>query len=405
VTVRRRRLAVVVCALVLLGALAAWQLSRPTPRWPDYDAVVSFDPAREGGHLLPNLDLLVQGERRGHPVRFITNSKGFRSRREFAHQVPRGVERILLLGDSYIDGMRTDQERTLGHVLEQTLRGTAADGADVEVLISGHNNPTNAWYYFQEHGYKYAPRLVILGVTLGNDLTWYSYQASFIPTAGPDGAVDLRPVASPRQVGREQPDLLLPADAYRAPSWLDPWEDREMRLRSVLASRAMIFAGLVPPVVGHPQSRRRHVYAADFFTSLVLFYRPLMPEGAGMFADFEAVLGGLARLVERRGSRLLVVLFPTRFQVSTGDWRLLARAYSLDPARFNLDGPNRRIADHCRKLRLDCLDLLAAFQAAEPVGGLYRPRGDMHLDESGQALAAREIARHLRASTGAGRRD
>jgi hypothetical protein len=395
--------AVAVCALVLLGGFAAWWLSRPAPRWPDYDAVCRFDPAREGGHLLPNLDLLVQGEWRGHPVRFITNSKGFRSRREFAHQVPHGVERILLLGDSHIDGMRTDQERTIGHVLEQTLRPTAADGADVEVLISGHNNPANAWYYFQEHGYRYAPRLVILGVTLGNDLTWYSYKAGFVPSTGPGGAVDLKPGTPLQQAGRERLDLLLPSNAYRAPSWLDPWEDLEMRARSFLARGPAVFAGLVPPVVGHPLTRRHHVYAGDFFTSLGLFYRPLTAEGAEMFADFEAVLDGFARLVARRGSRLVVVLFPTRFQVSEADWRLLWRAYSLDPARFDLDAPNRRIADYCRRLRIDCLDLLAAFRAAEPGGALYRSRGDMHLNESGQALAAREIARHLRAPTAKGR--
>lgn len=393
----RWTLAFAVPALVLVGWLVHSRLSRPAPRWPDYDAVCRFDPAREGGHLVPNLDLLVQGEVSGHPVRFITNSKGFRARREFDYQALPGVERILFLGDSYVDGMRTDQERTMGHVLEQILEEQATGGTEVELLISGHNNPTNAWYYFQEHGYKYAPDVVILGVTLGNDLTWYSYKASFVPVAGPDGTVALRLVPPFTQTGRERVDLLLPADAYLAPGWLDPWEDREMSLRSFLASESAVFAQLVPPMLAHVKSRRRHVCAGDFFTSLCLFYRPLMREAAEMFADFEEVLTGLKDLVERHGSRLLVVLFPTRMQVSAKDWRLLTRAYSLDPARFDLNYPDRRIVEHCGRSGIDCLDLLPAFRAADAGGRLYRSRGDMHLNERAQALAAREIARHLMA--------
>lgn len=51
--------------------------------FPDYGDLHKFDPHREGGHLLPNLDLLVQGEKVGSGVRFITNSKGIRNEREF----------------------------------------------------------------------------------------------------------------------------------------------------------------------------------------------------------------------------------------------------------------------------------------------------------------------------------
>ena len=38
----------------------------------------------------------------------------------------------------------------------------------VEVIISGHNNPANAWYHWQEHGHRFQPDLVVVGVTVGN---------------------------------------------------------------------------------------------------------------------------------------------------------------------------------------------------------------------------------------------
>lgn len=125
---------------------------------PDYDDVVQFDPEREGGHLLPNLNLDVRGE--FGPVHFITNSKGFRNAKEFQYTPPSNVYRILLLGDSYVDGMRTAQEQTIGAVLQEILNAHLQNTRQVEVLISGQNNPANAWYAYQEHGHKYHPELV-----------------------------------------------------------------------------------------------------------------------------------------------------------------------------------------------------------------------------------------------------
>jgi len=122
-----------------------------------------------------------------------------------------------------------------------------------------------------------------------------------------------------------------------------------------------------------------------------------MKEGAKMFADFEDVLSGFNDLVTQHASRLFVVLFPERVQVSPKDWKLLIRAYSLDRTKFDLNYPNRRILDFCGKSGIACLDLLPLLREAEQRGDgpLYRSRGDMHLNETGQALAAQEIAKHL----------
>jgi hypothetical protein len=86
------------------------------------------------------------------------------------------------------------------------------------VLVAGNNNPANAWFHHQEHGFRYYPDLVILGVTLGNDITWHNYGAGLIPETGPDGSVRLRLESSERPDGRRDTWLALPPDAYRAPS-------------------------------------------------------------------------------------------------------------------------------------------------------------------------------------------
>jgi hypothetical protein len=380
---------------LLLALIKFWPVAEP--QYPDYGDLMHFDPAREGGHLRPYLDLLVVGERVGHPVRFVTNSKGFRSAREFPQRSPAGRRRVLFVGDSLVDGMRTDQEDTIGFQLEALLDASDADGPSHDVLIAGSNNPANAWYYFQEHGHRYDPDLVLFGLTLGNDLTWHNYRGGLAPERGADGSMRLALVPPPRQDARRRPYLMLPASAYLPPDRLEGLVDLELRRRHSLARRFHALAQHVPPIVAPGRSARRSVPAAGFMTSLGLFYMPLMDEIAEMHADLDAVLNGLAAEVARHGSRLAVVLFPVRIQVSERDWWLLQRASSLDSARFDLDAPNRRILASCRRGGLDCLDLLPAFRAAHArgEGPFFRPRGDMHFNAAGQAFGAARIADHL----------
>ena len=385
-------LSLLAAASIGVGLLLSPRAPSP-PAYPDYGALVAFDPTREGGHLLPNLDLLVQGEQQGRGVRFITNSQGFRSRREFTLEPQPGVPRALFLGDSFVDGMRTDQDETIGYLLEADL---ARDHPRAEVLIAGHNNPANAWYYWQEHGHHYQPSVVILGVTLGNDLTWTSYGTTLVPATALDGSVRLRLVPPLRQASPRYASLALPEAAYQQPSRWEAWHDRELALRKRLSERSW-FAQTVPPLIAPGASRRRQVPAADFLVSLILLFTPPTAEAATLFAEFEDVLLGFDRAVRDLGSQLLVVFFPVRAQVSPRDWGLLVRAYSLEPSKFDLDYSNQRLVGFCQRSGLRCVDLLPALRLAhEDHGPLYRGRGDMHFNEAGQALAATEIAAALR---------
>ena len=69
------------------------------------------------------------------------------------------------------------------------------------------------------------------------------------------------------------------------------------------------------------------------------------------------------------------------------DWENTSHAYGLDHASFDLDAPNKRILAFCDQLHIDCLDLLSLLRQA--VGRhLFFPRGDMHLNKSGQRIVA-----------------
>jgi hypothetical protein len=362
----------------------------PMSGLPDYDVLVAFDPDRPGGHLLPDRDLLVQGERAGQGVRWRTDRHGFRIEGELTPQPAPGVERVFLLGDSYIDGMRTDQSQTIGALLAKALdaRGHAA-----EVVISAHNNPANAWYWLQAHSAAFAPQHVVLGITLGNDLVFQNLGVGVVPGPSAGEALLLR---------RDRLDGdpfrvpgLLPADAFTPPSaWGDAWDARMLAARDGLARRLDFFAQRVPPATGPFKHAPRKVYERDFFTSINLFFTPATLFTEESFQRSETTLAGIGALLRARGVEFTVVLLPTRFQVDRRDWDLLKQRLALNGQRFDLRAPNRRLLAFCTKKALRCLDPSDRMQAHIRKTGarLYRPLGDMHLNEAGNAVIAEWLA-------------
>ncbi|HEU4683870.1 MAG TPA: hypothetical protein VFS39_05145 [Nitrospira sp.] len=367
----------------------------------DYKDIQKFNPRREGGHLLPNIDGWMKGESLDRPVRIITNSKGFRNDREFDHYVPPGTMRILFLGDSYVDGMRTDQRDTIGYQLEQrlNLKATGSNKDRYEVMISGHNNPTNAWYYYQEFGHHYHPQIVILGVTLGNDLTWHSYRSTFQPMVNSKGEAML--AWNGKLVQSQSASSYLPKEAYIDPSAYLFFKRIESRLRSTLHDLFPQWGGYLIPAATYPAiNDRRQVDMEDFSTSLGLFYQPVLPHIEQQYVNFAEVITGFKSMVENHGASFIIVLFPTRLQASAKEWQLFLKFYFLESSKFDLSYPNQRILELCKNESLHCIDLLPAFKAHYDLGGLplYRPHGDMHMNETGQRISADEIFSFLRHS-------
>lgn len=347
----------------------------------------------------------MKGQTLDQPVRIVTNSKGFRNSREFDYTVPSRSQRILFLGDSYVDGMRTDQQQTIGYLLEQRLNADACtEQIDTyEVLISGHNNPANAWYYFQELGHRYHPQLVILGVTLGNDITWHSYRSTFQPAMNDSGKRILVWQADGFQSKAAQG--WFPSEAYVPPEKFLLLERIESRLRGYLHDLFPKWGGYLVPAATYPASNdRRHVDMQDFSTSLGLFYQPILPEIEQQLISFLEVIDGLADSVSDHGGHLAVVLFPTRLQASTEEWNLFRKFFFLNPLKFDLSYPDRRIMEYCRTHSMPCLDLLPSFRSHYDTnqGPLYRPHGDMHMNEAGQKLVADELFSFVKRSLDSG---
>ncbi len=330
-------------------------------------------PCREGGCLKPDLDVRIVAER--GEGRFVTNHLGFRNAEQVAPDWPKRARRIILMGDSFVAGYRTDQQDTLGAGLERVLsEGTPAVPA--QVLIAQLPCPEAALHYIRRYAPELKPQVVVVGITLGNDLSQDWAFRSGVP----------EPVIAAS---------LLPPDAFRRSLVAREALRLERNLRKWRLYRRLAREFRGDPIVSDYGDGPQQVHAFDAIHGLGFFYsrQPLaLVEQA--YRQLDDLVLGLHSAARGAGARLLVALFPQRFQVNDGDWRAAVLEYGLDPAAFDLDAPDRRILAACGRFGLECVDLASAFRADSAAS--YLPGGDMHWNAHGQAIAARALAGAIR---------
>lgn len=108
-------------------------------------------------------------EWQGIPVEI--NSHGLRSL-ETTYEKPPATFRILNLGDSIVMGWGVREEETYGRLLESMLNEEGSVDLHFEVINAGVPgwNLENALAYLQAEGLKYEPDLIVLDMTIANDI-------------------------------------------------------------------------------------------------------------------------------------------------------------------------------------------------------------------------------------------
>lgn len=108
-------------------------------------------------------------EWQGIPVEI--NSRGLRSPEITYEKLP-STFRILNLGDSIVMGWGVSEEDTYGRILETMLNEEGSVDLRFEVINAGVPgwNLENALAYLQAEGLKYEPDLIVLDITIANDI-------------------------------------------------------------------------------------------------------------------------------------------------------------------------------------------------------------------------------------------
>jgi hypothetical protein len=346
---------------------------------------------KEGGLLKANFKArLADGY--GGSIDWVTNAQGFRNESEFSKGPPPGVLRILSLGDSFAAASRIDQHESYAYLMERWANRTIGKA---EVMVAMTANPIVGLSYLQRFGIDFRPHVVILGLTIGNDLV------QTLAGIDPRGTHDLDDETG-FIVKRDAPaDFVatLVSDKYVLPSratsqsrltWSYAFRFFRDRFRLIAHLDAISFAYFPDrPTAITASIPGFDARIFDPSHGLGLYLADPPPIVADAYRHLYRVLAAFDKFTRASGVKLVVILFPQRFEVQGPDWERTRWRYQLEESAFDLDLPGRTILGYCAKLAIICIDPSTAMRRLyeEGSGTLYLPLGDMHWNRKGhQAL-------------------
>jgi len=298
----------------------------------------------------------------------------------------RGGFRVLVLGDSYTEGLQVAEEETFVRRLEERL-GAERPGCRIEVINAGHAayGTANELLFYLHEGRKYAADLVLLVFNTENDVLENSTRLL--------QQISFRYPDMPRYV-YENGRLVLRNFPMAAPN--GPWATIE-RLHRWIARHSLLYRvawSLTLPRVGR-------AHAAESFARLGplgALLKEYPPEWEEAWRLTGALLHRLRRAVARDGARFAVAVVGGAYEVSSR--RFESRLYLAGAARvrdrLDRDKPNRLITGWLRRRRIPYLPVLERFRehaTATGRDGYYH--WDVHWNSEGHALAADVIAAGL----------
>jgi len=370
------------CTYRVILRLAPNLLRHAAPLGLDYGDTWRSSGLAPGGSLKENFDAMVLGPY-GNTVHWKTNAQGFRNDYDVTPEPGPGVVRVISIGDSFTAGYRLAQNETFSFLLEHYLN-SKSDGSKYEVLISVVDNPTDGLDYLSRLGLSFNPKLVLLGLTLGND------NAGTYVRLAPGGKYTLddesgkiEPNASPTlgfSHGLEK--MLLPAACVypsRTP-FLDQHSITYHILKQLWRSTRNGEA-----IASWYEYDKENVKLFDPMQGLGAYLNEAPREVQQSYDQLFRTLRGLKKIMKNKGVDFAVVILPQRFQVQEEDWTCTVADYRLNEGCFDLSLPNRLITDFCIQNDIVCIDPTQAMIAAHRISrrSLYCPQGDMHLNAEG----------------------
>lgn len=309
---------------------------------------------------------------------FRLNSKALRTG-EYALETAPGTRRIVILGDSHSFRSGGVPDALLWfRRMEDGLRARGVEQLEVINLAVPAVSPFFELRMWQLEGSRLAPDVVILALSLSNDL--HEVRAKLAERSWVDRlarrCLTVRLVRNAARLSAldapEEP--ASPADGAREGGF-------------VLEGYAGVYDRTQPRLT--PDEHDRVVYRTSSISDLT------------MTSEFEksgrrmrAVLTELRKGTARRGAQLVVLLIPAEHQVHPDLLRRVVEAEGRDASEFDVERAQRMLAGICDELDIPCVDALRAIQRAGEREPMYRVR-ETHLNDLGHGVLADELVPFL----------
>lgn len=356
----------VLCVLAL--EVAVRLLGAVSPPMTERDSVV-------GQRLVRHFAGKVYDAESRQSVLVRTDREGFRGP-DRPCEKPQHVRRVAVLGDSMIAALGVEEDQTLVGRLEQLLNRQSSGAERWEVFNFGVPGSSTGQEFalWRATVKQYRPDVVLCGFFVGNDLADNSRRLSNNPRV----YFDLD------QTGR-----LVQRPMSAAKTGLSAWLNRYSRLYvwQKEAFRHVHYAWL------------KHTRTLE--PGLWIYAKQQPAEVAQAWQLTGALLAQWAAEARNQGSRFGVVLIPTAQQVYPESLHKALASGGADPANFDADYPDRKMAELCRASGVPLLSLSADFRQATPSRSLAKAdewlfvRGEGHFNARGNQLAAEAVCRWI----------
>ena len=337
-------------------------------------AFTRYDP-QLGWRIAPNTDTKVFEPDYSTTLQY--GPKGLRGK-DRPYAKPAGVSRILMLGDSMVDGYSVPLENRVSEVLETRL----GPGTEVVNLgVSGYSTDQEM-LMLESEGWKYQPDLVVLflyynDVWMNGErlLARYTFKPVFQLDDGGNLALTGVPVPNPAPALEDRFKLYaLIRDVVKgSPS---------------LYKMATLGHGWASSTLPMPAGAGG---TADQFR---VYQKEDKPELRRVWAITQALLRRMNRETQEHGGRFLVFYAPSRVELSADEW-----AQSNIPDTYAPGVVLQHLREICNAEGIALLDPSQRFREARKNGPLSYAH-DVHWTPAGHRLAADLLTEYIRDTEG-----
>jgi hypothetical protein len=318
------------------------------------------------------------------------NNAGFRDKeRSLARST--NVFRVAVLGDSMIEALQVDLEKTFASLLEHRLNACGVfGGKSVEVMnfgVSGYGTAQQLLTY-RYYASKYSPDLVLVAFFAGNDVR--------------NNSKELEPEKVRPFFALKGNDLV--EDRSFAES--EEFRRRTNRLRTVLEElrvlRVVQAAYFVKDQIQLRAERPENqaaVRGAEWGLDNAVYSEPTTPQWRNAWAVSERLLAELRDEVQAAGAKLIILSLSSGIQVQPDP--KVREEFLRTTGIKDIFYPNRRIEKVAAELGVQSILLGPRFQQVAEREKVFlhgfpntRP-GTGHWNEAGNRLAADIVARDL----------
>ena len=325
------------------------------------------------------------------------NARGLRGK-ERAYRAAPGVYRILLLGDSFLEGYQHADNDLFASQLEDAL---AHKSVEVINLSVGGYGTTQQYLYLRDEGLKYQPNLIVLAFQPGNDIRDNSRTLLELYKRNLGLNVYIRPYATIRD--DQTIEVVPPPPAYIATYKI--W--REQSIISVRSSRfwdRLLTIRYLRARFGRERAPKLNpnlhygAYLDNFDPALFIYDVTAEQYEAAWNQGWETtrqLILSIARLAGQSGAQFTVLNLPARIQA---DRAYLRKTQARYPSlRFDLDRIDRKAEQFAGTHVITMLNLTPVFRAYNERHdkSLFLGEEDQHWNRNGQRLAAETVAEHV----------